>query len=104
MGRQHEPSPRRDLGGNGFAGGSLADNDQRIGAGKLRRQRRAQGPGGKHLAIADAAVAVDHDQRSIFCDRRILEAVIHQDHAGALRARQGDAIDTVARHRDRHVS
>ena len=85
------------------AAAAVADHDQRIGAGKLRRQRRAQGTGGKHAAIAEAAVAVDHDQRGILGDRGILETVVHQDHAGALRARQRDAVDAIARdhHRNR---
>ena len=38
----------------------LADHQQRIAARKLRVERRAQGTGGKHAAIADAAPAVDH--------------------------------------------
>ena len=42
---------------------AVADHDQRIGAVELLAQRRAQRACGKHAAIAEAAVAVDHDQR-----------------------------------------
>ena len=84
--------------GDLVGGAACADDNQRIGAGELRRQRRAQRPRGKHPAIAETAVAVDDDQRRVLGDRRILKAVIHQDHAGVARPRQRRALDAVARH------
>jgi predicted RNA methylase len=48
-------------------------------------------------------MAVDHDQRSILGDRRILETIVHQDHGRGQRARQRNAVGTLARdhHRQR---
>ena len=91
MRRQHLPVARGDCGGDCLCRVSLADHDQRVGARELRRQRRAQGTCGEHVAVADAALAVDHDQRGILGDRRILKTVIHQDDAGALRFRHRHA-------------
>jgi len=51
--------------------------------------------GRQHLPVAEAAIAVDHNQGDVLGNRRILKAVIHQDHAGALRPCQGDARDAV---------
>ena len=61
----------------------LADHQQRVGARELRVERRPQRPGGKHPAVADAAPAVDHRDREILGQRRILQAVVHDDDAGA---------------------
>ena len=49
-----------------------------------------KGPAGIS-GVAEAAIAVDHDQRAILGDRGILEAVVHHDHAGALRFCQRDS-------------
>ena len=46
----------------GDGGAAAADQHQRVGACELRLQRRTQGTGRKHLAIAETALAVDHDQ------------------------------------------
>src|ERR1700682_6066591 len=45
----------------------------------LRPPRRAQGAGRNHPAVAEAAAAIDHDQRHVLGHRRILETVVHQD-------------------------
>ena len=76
---------------------ALADDQQRVGALKLRVERRAQRPGREHAAIADAAAAVDHGHGEILGERAVLQAVVHDDDAGALRLRQRGAGDAVAR-------
>ena len=101
MRRQHRLALRCDLGCHRFGSAAVADDDQRVGARQLRPQRRAQGTGGKYLPIAEPALAVDHDQRRILDDRRALEAVVHQDHGRALRARQRHAVGALARHHHR---
>ena len=62
---------------------AVADHQERIGALKLRCKRRAQGPGGKHASVAEPAPGVDHGQRKILGERGILQAVVHDDDAGA---------------------
>ena len=67
----------------------------RLRAIELRVERRAQRPGRKHPAVADAAPAVDDEDGKILGQRRILEAVVHHDDARAgrdrgLRARRRD--------------
>ena len=62
MCRQHRFAPGSDVGSNRLGGVAIADDDQRVGASKLRRQRRAQRTRGKHASIAETALAVDHDQ------------------------------------------
>ena len=82
----------------------LAHDQQRIGAIELRVERRAQGAGRKDATIADAAAAVDDRDGQVLHQRRILQAVIHDDDAGALRFRQRRAGDAVARNdRGRHA-
>ena len=58
-------------------------HDQRMRPHKLRLKRRAQRSGGNDPAIADAALPIDHQHRKILGERRILEAVIHDDDAAA---------------------
>ncbi len=65
-------------------------------------QRRAQRAGGEDAAVAEAAVAVDHDQADVLGNRRVLETIIHQDHGRALRLRQRDAVGAITRDHDRH--
>jgi hypothetical protein len=103
MREQHQRLTRGGRLGNRIARSTRTHDDQRIGARQLRLQRRTQGAGGKHKAIAEPTITVDHDQRSILRDRRILETIVHQDHAGALRPCQRHAVDAVARHRNRQV-
>ena len=68
------------------------------GRGEAGRERRAQRARRKHLAVADAAAAVDHQDREVLVQPRTLEAVVHHDRAGAGRARGVRAGDAVARH------
>ena len=79
--------------------GAVADHQQRVDALELRIERRAQRPGRKHHAVADAAPR--HRPRAIveiFCQRRILQAVVHHDDVGACASRGLRAGDAVARH------
>ncbi len=70
---------------------------------KLQVERRPQGTCRKHTSVADAALGVDHGQREILFQRRVLQAVIHDDDGCALRPGQGGARHAVARHdRGRH--
>ena len=55
---------------------------------ELRLERRAQRAGRKHAAVADAAGAVDHQDREVLRKRRILESVVHHDDACALFPRE----------------
>jgi hypothetical protein len=80
-----------------MGGVTVADDEQRIAAPKLRIERRAQRPRRKHAAIADAATAVDHGHCKILGERAVLQAVVHDDDAGALCLRQPGAGDAVAR-------
>jgi len=72
-------------GGNRRGRGSITDDDHASVRASCGGSGARKGPAGKHEAVAEAAVAVDHDQRGILGDRGILKAVIHQDHTGALR-------------------
>ena len=65
-----------------------ADHQNGVGAPNLRRQRSAQRTGRENPAVAEAAFAVDHQQRKILAQRRILKSVVHHDDAGALRGGQ----------------
>ena len=76
---------------------AVADHQQRVGARELRIERRPQGSGRKHARIAEAAPSVDDRQGEILGERCILQAVVHDDDAGAGRARGLRASDAVAR-------
>ena len=77
--------------------GALADHDQRLRAIELRAERRAQRPGRNDPAVADAAPGIDHQHGKILGQRRVLEAVVHDDDAGAGRDRRLRALHAVAR-------
>ena len=64
-----------------------ADDHHGIGFRHLRVERRPQRPCRKRSAVADAAAAIDHHDREVLGERRVLEAVVHHDHgrAGLLR-------------------
>ena len=67
---------------------AVADHDQRLRAIELRAERRAQRPGRDHAAVADAAPRIDHEDGEILGQRRVLEAVVHDDDARAGRDRR----------------
>ena len=73
-----------------------SDDDERLGAIELNAERRAQRPGGNDPAIADAAAAVDDENREVLDQRRILKAVVHHDDAGAGKLREFRAGGAVA--------
>ena len=82
-------------GGRHRVGGvTIAHDQQRIGAGKLRGEWRTQGPAGKDARIADAAPRVDHGKGEILGQRAVLQAVVHHDHIAERGAERGagDAI------------
>ena len=60
-----------------------ADHHHGTRARQSRRDGFAQRPGRDHAAIADAVAAIDHHQRDIVRERRILEPVIEQQQIGA---------------------
>jgi hypothetical protein len=76
----------------------FAHNEQRISGVKLRGHGRSQRSGGKHRRIADTATRVDHRERKIFPQRRVLQAVVHDDQPGTLLARKGSAGNAVPRY------
>jgi hypothetical protein len=74
---------------------AFTHHQQRISLPELCGQRRAQRSSGKYASVTDAAPPVDYAKREILCQRRILQSIIHDDEAGALRVRKrctGDAI------------
>ncbi len=56
-----------------------------VGARPLRGKRRAQRSGREAQAVADARLAVDDGDRQILGERRVLQAVVHDDDARAAR-------------------
>ena len=91
---------RRDI----LSGRACSDHEQRIRAAELALKRRPQRPRREHHAVADAAAAIDHQDRTVFAQTRILETVVHHDRARARGARSFGAGGTVARHDRRRVS
>ena len=85
--------PRGDV----ICGVALAHDEQCIRSCKLRIQWRTQGAGREHAGIADPAPCIDDGQREILGQRGILQAIIENDHACALRARKFGADDTITR-------
>ena len=59
-------------------------------------ERCPQRAGRNDAAVADAAAAVDQKDGKILYQRRILEAVVHDDDAGAGGSRHAGAGDAVA--------
>ena len=82
--------------GDAIRGIALADDEQCIRSRELRIQWRAQGAGREHAGIADPAPCIDDGQREILGQRRILQAIVENDHACALRARKFGTGDTIA--------
>ena len=78
--------------------GRRADHDKGLRARHLHVEGRAQGTGRNHPAVADAATTVDHEDREILDQRRILKAVVHNDDGGAIASRHRCARDALARH------
>ena len=78
--------------------GRRADREKGLRARHLHIERRAQGTGRNQPAVADAAAAVDHEDRQILDQRRILKAVVHHDDGGAIASRHRCARDALARH------
>src|SRR5262245_7423404 len=66
----------------------LVDDDA-IGELELHRQCRPQWPGRHDAAIADAAAPVNNGDAEILGQRRILQAVVHDDDGGRI----GSALD-----------
>ena len=74
------------------------DDDDRMRMFQLRRERRPQRSGRDHEAVADAAAAVDQNNRKVLGQGRILKAVIHDDHGRAVAMRGFGAGDAIAGH------
>ena len=83
---------------------AFTHHQQGIGSCELRGQWRAQRAGGKYASIADAASRIDHRQAEILRQRSVLKPIVHDDEAGALRARKRGTGDAIAcNHCWRHV-
>lgn len=76
----------------------LSDNQNRVAARKLRRQRRAQRAGWKCPSIANSTAPIDNGDCKIFLQGGILQSVVHDDDARATLARYLGAMDAIARH------
>ena len=79
-----------------------------VGAREAGRQRLAHRAGGEHGPVAERPLAaprfaVDHDQGQRLPDRRVLVAVVHDDHCSATRRRGPSASGALARHPHRRV-
>jgi len=98
MRREHRDVAPAGLRGDIGRAERISNHDQRMGACKLRAQRRPQGTGRDHPAVADAAPGVDDDHGCVLGERGILEAVIHDDHAAAGNDGGRGALDPRARH------
>jgi hypothetical protein len=83
-------------------GVAVADRQQRVRLAHLLGERRAHRPARHQMAVADAAAAVDDQQRIVEGELRALEAVVHDDEVGALLHQFPGALDAPARdHRQR---
>ncbi len=74
---------------------SLAHHHQRIGLADLGGKRRAQGPGRQAQAVAGADLRIHQSQRQILGQRRVLEAIVHQNEACLQRGSEGCAFRPV---------
>ena len=95
---EHRQLRRRDDIARAIA---VADHQKRVGPRKLGGERRPQRTCRKHARVTDAAPPVDDGQGEILDERSILQTVVHDDDAGAVRARRLRAGDAVARHHGR---
>ena len=80
------------------AGAVLAEQHHGVGAGDAVDCRLAQRARRHDAAIAEAIGAVDHEQRQILDEARVLEAVIHDETIGAGLAGGARGGGAVARH------
>jgi len=73
------------------------DDEERLRMIELDAERRPQRTGRNDVAVADAAAAIEEDDREILLERGILQPVVHHDDAGAGELREFRAGDAVAR-------
>ena len=100
---QHRFAARRGGARDRRAGVAVADEDERVGERPLRRKRRPQRSARQAEPVADPRLAVDDGERQILAQRRVLQAVVHDDDAGAARSAEARAGGPVARdHGRRH--
>ena len=102
----HDARAQHGLAGEmaGGAGFVFAHEHDRIRARDPGGDGLAQGPGRDHALVAEAVAAVDDDECQILRERRILEAVVHHDAAGARRDGGAGAGRAIARDpRRRHL-
>ena len=83
----------RDRGG----AGRRPDDDERLRLRDLRFQRRSQRTRRNDAAVADAAAAIDEQDREILGERRVLKPVVHDDDVRAGEPRGFCARHAVAR-------
>ena len=96
LGAKHRNAPVQNARGQRCSAG-LSDDDQRVGASELGSKRRAQRAGGDDRAVADAAPAVNDQNRKILVQRWILEPVVHDNDVGPRGNCRGCARNPVAR-------
>ena len=89
------------LGDDGIRVEAITDHQQRISSIQLPGQGCAQRPGREYMLIADTTPGVDHGEREVLQQRRILQSVVHDDKARTLCARECCTGDTVPRHDNR---
>ena len=89
------PPRNRQYGSGTFRG--RTDDKHRVGARELRLQRCAQRTRREDAAIADGAPSIDHQNRKVFSERRVLKTVVHHNRIRAVTLRGAGAREAVAR-------
>ena len=75
-----------------------ADNDDCVSEFDLRFERRPQRTRREYAAIADAAAAIDQQDSKVFGQRRILKAVVHNDHGRSVPPRGFGSCHAITRY------
>ncbi len=94
--RQHRPQ-HRQLARDCLRVALVPQQHDGIGARQPAAKAFAQRPGRDHPPVAEAVIGVDHDQRQILFESRVLEPVVEQDRASTRRGRGAGSGGPVAR-------
>jgi hypothetical protein len=75
----------------------LPDQREAVGEREPVRKRRAQRPGRHRPPVAEARLAIDHDEAQRLGERGVLQPVVHDDAVRALGGGEARARDAIAR-------
>ena len=81
--------------------GIRANGQNQISPRQTRPHRLTQGACGQAAAISEPLFGIDHHQRQILQDRRILKPIVQHNHTSPRRLGRPHACGTVARHPSR---